>query len=75
MLCPPTPLLDGKDSSCIEDFFDEATLSKEIEGKVYDRNDETVDKEKTFGKTVFAYKVVAAEASAIDFSKFKNTFR
>jgi hypothetical protein len=66
-----TPLVGSKTSSCIEEFFKDETLGKELGGKVFDYSKDA-DKNKTYDKVVFAHKVVAAEAATIDFSGFNQ---
>lgn len=52
---------NGKDGkSCIEDLFDQELRETIIDGKTFN----------TYGKTVFAKKVVIPNADKIDFSKF-----
>ena len=52
---------NGKDGkSCIEDMFDQELRETIIDGKTFN----------TYGKTVFAKKVVIPNADKIDFSKF-----
>lgn len=64
-----TPLPEGKSSSCIEDCLDADTLSKKVGDKSFSLKDDR-DTDSTFGKAVFAYKVVEAQADKIDFSGF-----
>lgn len=64
-----TPLIGTAKTSCIEDGFDAATQSIPIDGKKFNASAET-DTDTEFGKVVFAYKVVEAQADKIDFSGF-----
>lgn len=67
----PTPLLEGAASSCIENFFDAETLKEEVDGKFFDYS-ETADKTTSYGKVVFAHKVVVPKAATINFSGFNS---
>lgn len=62
-----TPLIEGGTSSCIEDFFDSETLARKVDGKSFDGSKDA-DKDTTYGKVVFAHKIVAAEPQTIDFN-------
>lgn len=64
-----TPLQEGQAESQIEDLFDASTLKMEIDGKNFDRSDEKAT-EITYGKAVFARKVVEEKASSINFEGF-----
>jgi hypothetical protein len=64
-----TPLLAGKPESMIEDFFDAATKAEQIGGKYFDPRTDG-DTEKSYGKVVFAHKVVRAKADSINFNGF-----
>lgn len=65
----PTPLGPKKAPSCIEDFFDKATLATPLNGKhFYGKKD--ADDSVHYGKTAFALNVVAKDAGKIDFKKF-----
>ncbi|EGV30851.1 Ribonuclease H [Thiorhodococcus drewsii AZ1] len=65
-----TPIPEGKDSSDIEDLFDQETLGATIDGKRFSRIVE--DESRHYGKAVFAYKVVKPRADKIDFSGFRE---
>lgn len=65
-----TPLLGGAKASCIEDFFDAATIKAVVDDKIFDSS-KTADKSKTYDKVVFAHKVVAAQAATLNFDGFK----
>ena len=64
-----TPPQEGSTESQIEDLFDASTLATRIEGKTFNRSDEKAT-EATYGKAVFAQKVVKEMASSIDFEGF-----
>jgi RNA-directed DNA polymerase len=64
-----TPLQEGQTESQIEDLFDASTLGIEIDGKSFNRSDEPAT-ETTYGKAVFARKVVEEKASSINFEGF-----
>lgn len=64
-----TPLLNSATTSCIENFFDQATLKTVVDDKVFDWS-KTADKSKTYDKVVFAHKVVAVQAATINFAGF-----
>lgn len=68
-----TPLLPGKSESMIEDFFDPATKAEEIGGKKFDPKTDG-DTDKSYGKVVFAHKVVRAKADTINFNGFEPLF-
>ena len=66
----PTPVSAAMPETAIEDFFDDVTLKKTVDGRGFSRkNDE--DDPKFYGKATFAHKVVAAAADEIDFKGFK----
>jgi RNA-directed DNA polymerase len=58
-----------KGYSSIEDLFDSSVTSRLLSNKPFDRNKEHGDST-SYGKQVFAEKVVKAEVETIDFSKF-----
>lgn len=58
-----------KGHSSIEDLFDSSVTSKLVSGKPFDRNKEHGDST-SYGKQIFAEKVVKSEMETIDFSKF-----
>jgi RNA-directed DNA polymerase len=66
----PTPLIAGKNSSKIEDFFDAATLGMKLGNKTFADND-NFDLTQHFGKHIFAEGIVATHAKTINFSGFK----
>ncbi len=65
-----TPVPPGKSESMIEDFFDAATKAEEIGGRKFDPKTDG-DTAKTYGKVVFAHKVVRAKADTIKFNGFE----
>lgn len=65
-----TPLPAGKSESMIEDFFDVATKSEEISGKRFDPRTDG-DTDKSYGKVVFAHKVVRPKADTVNFDGFE----
>jgi len=67
----PTPLPSGKEKSMIEDFFDDDTKKTIISGKTFS-TDENADKEKYYGKVIFAHKVIRANADSINFNGFRK---
>ncbi|MGB7416271.1 MAG: retron Ec67 family RNA-directed DNA polymerase/endonuclease, partial [Thermosynechococcaceae cyanobacterium] len=66
-----TPLQGGqpREESQIEDLFDTSTLNIKVDGKYFNRSDEAAT-ETTYGKAVFARKVVEGMASSINFEGF-----
>ena len=64
-----TPLKPGATQSTIEDFFDSSIKSTIVGGKTFDAKNES-DTTTTYGKIVFAHKVVRVQADKIDFSEF-----
>ncbi len=64
-----TPLQQGQTESQIEDCFDASTLAVKINGKSFDRSAKNAT-ETTYGKAVFAEKVVEEMASLINFEGF-----
>lgn len=65
----PTPLGPAGEPSMIEDFFDAATLAKELNGKKFDPSKEA-DTATHYSKAAFARDVIAKNAGAINFSGF-----
>ena len=55
-----TPLVGAKAMTCIEDLFDDATLKKDLDGKVFHTEKEGFDASKHIGKKPFATKVIAS---------------
>lgn len=66
----PTPLGAAESPSKIEDCFDTSIKATEIGGKTFNP-DNGFDKDKHYGKMVFAHKVVRPKADTIDFTGFR----
>lgn len=66
-----TPLKPHETQSTIEDFFDQTIKSTIIDGKSFDPKNKS-NSSTTYGKTVFAHKVVRKHADKIDFSEFER---
>jgi hypothetical protein len=64
-----TPLLPGKNGTSIEDMFDQSTLSIKLNGKIFNRSNKA-DPDSSYGKAVFAKKIVEERASSINFNGF-----
>jgi RNA-directed DNA polymerase len=64
----PTP----KGDTSIEDLFPPAVLNTKVDGKSFDKNKLHGD-HSSYGKIVFADKVIRPNASTIDFSRFRTT--
>ena len=62
----PTPGADSK----IEDFFDAATQAVTIGGKTFNA-ESGIDRDRHYGKTIFAHKVIRPKADTIDFGGFR----
>jgi len=65
-----TPEMGPTGHSKIEDLFKASTLATTVMGKTFNPNDD-IDTDKEYGKVVFAERVVAPNASKIDFSGFE----
>ncbi len=65
-----TPLLEGKEESCIEDFFDESVKSRLLDGKFFSRAD-SFDTENSYGKKIFANSIVVPNSDTINFTGFE----
>lgn len=65
-----TPVIPPATKSCIEDFFDAATLHTEHQGKTFNPAKQ-IDISKEYGKVVFAHKVIRPHAATINFDGFK----
>lgn len=68
-----TPLLPGQAPSCMEDFFDAATLAVTIDGKTFNKHNDT-DSASEYGKHIFSTRVIKANSSTVDFSRFTYIF-
>lgn len=55
----------------IEDLFDTATLTRKIDGRVFDRTNKEEDKTKFFGKVEFAKKIVQEDRASVVFDGFE----
>lgn len=66
----PTPLLDGRKESVIEDFFEPALLKEKYLDKPLDLSN-SYNKRTHYGKADFAYQIVQKKSDKIDFSGFK----
>jgi len=65
-----TPIDKPGDNSSIEDFFEPSLLAKKIDGKTFNADDTTFDKNKEYGKADFAAKIVRPNIAKINFEKF-----
>ena len=65
-----TPIDRPGDKSSIEDFFEPSMLTKKIDGKTFNPDDTTLDRDKEYGKADFAAKVVRPNIAKINFDKF-----
>ncbi len=65
-----TPIDKPGDQTSIEDFFESNLLKTKIDGKMFNRDDSTLDVSKEYGKAVFATKVVRPNIAKINFDKF-----
>ncbi|MEP9874013.1 retron Ec67 family RNA-directed DNA polymerase/endonuclease [Klebsiella sp. GW_Kp182] len=66
-----TPLINGNDSSKIEDFFTEELLSRKLDGKTFHPDNDT-DNTMHYSKSVFVEKIIRKEYKSIDFSGFDS---
>jgi len=69
---PVAPTTKG--DSAIEDLFSATTLATKIDGKSFDK-DKLHGDHSTYGKIIFAEKVVRPNAAKIDFSGFTSTLQ
>lgn len=67
----PTPLLNGKQPSKIEDFFDPSLLLTVVGGKAFNPDEKTFDINTQYGKKIFAEAVVRPHADEINFNGFR----
>jgi RNA-directed DNA polymerase len=65
----PTPLAPGGAPSKIEDLFDASIKATVIDGKTFNPGND-FDKDRHYGKMVFAHRVIRPRADAVDFSRF-----
>lgn len=68
----PISLADGRTEASIEDCFDEAIKTTVLAGKTFDKNN-VFDTATSYGKNVFAHKVIRPRADKIDFTGFRAT--
>ncbi|MBH0743917.1 hypothetical protein I3A88_27600, partial [Salmonella enterica] len=66
-----TPLINGNDSSKIEDFFTKELLSRKLDGKTFHPDNDT-DNTMHYSKNVFVEKIIRKEYKSIDFSGFDS---
>ncbi len=69
------PLLKGSKETMIEDLFFKPVTSKKIEGKKFNPDTKTFDRNTEYGKQIFAEKVVKAGQSTINFSRFRKLLK
>ena len=72
MYLVPIPTAESKSESMIEDLFDPSLLAAKVDGKSFHAASKGFNKSIHYGKTVFAHKVVRANADSIDFSGFSS---
>ncbi|MEK0338526.1 MAG: hypothetical protein QQN41_13940, partial [Nitrosopumilus sp.] len=60
-------------TGAIEDLFDTVTLNTKLNSKIFSRV-KTINKEKEYGKIVFAEKVIKVKQKEINFDNFKSVF-
>ena len=65
-----TPALSDGKHSAIEDLFDSSTRNRKVRNKTFNPGDK-IDKEKEYGKNIFANEVVKPNRNKIDFSGFR----
>ena len=56
----------------IEDFFESSVTATVIDGKTFNPDEKTFDRDKHYGKQVFADKVVKANQKFINFDGFRG---
>jgi RNA-directed DNA polymerase len=71
MYALPIPCLAGVKESTIEDCFDAQTKATLVDGKSFNASNSDIDRDKHYGKKVFAHQVVRPKAEVIDFSGFR----
>ena len=64
-----TPKVNKKET-CIEDFFKDDALKEKVNGKTFSKENK-YEKEKKYGKSVFAERVIIKKQKNIDFTGFK----
>lgn len=65
-----TPRSKLGEDTMMEDFFTKLTLSKKVGKKHFDKSKDA-STETTYGKSIFASKIVAANRGSVSFSKFR----
>jgi len=65
------PKTAGTADVVIEDFFESRITTTVINGKTFNPDEKTFDKDKHYGKQVFAEKVIKASQKSINFDSFK----
>lgn len=60
-------------TGAIEDLFDTVTLNTKLNSKIFSHA-KTINKEKEYGKIVFAEKVIKVKQKEINFDNFKSVF-
>jgi hypothetical protein len=66
------PKVAGTADVKIEDLFESSVTATVIDGKTFNPDEKTFDKDKHYGKQVFAEKVVKANQKFINFDGFKT---
>lgn len=67
------PKMSGNSSLTIEGLFEKDVLETEVGGKKFNPDDKTFDKNKHYGKHIFAEKVVKLNQKNINFDGFRAT--
>ena len=67
----PTPLLSKTTNSMIEDFLEPLVRSTTLNGKSLNLDEKTFDKNKNYGKVIFAKHVVQRNADKISFAGYR----
>lgn len=68
-LCP-IPKVTGAGDTVIEDYFEAKVLATELSGKKFNKSNGKFDKEKEYGKQLFAEHVVKKNKGTINFKNF-----
>ncbi|MCK6980322.1 retron Ec67 family RNA-directed DNA polymerase/endonuclease [Enterobacter roggenkampii] len=68
-----TPLTEGGNETSMEDFFPAEVLSIELDGKIFNKNNDG-DSKTEYGKHVFSVKIVKDKKRVIDFNRFSYIF-
>jgi hypothetical protein len=67
-------LVTKEDGKAIESLFDQEILDTKIDGKSFKPSSKKNDSDNSYGKQIFATKVVKAQQNKINFDKFKSIF-